>query len=225
MCPREWVHSRENIMNCICGENNFNIISERVRDSINFKVLECRGCGLMQLSPRPSINEDENFYDSNCQSKNIKDPTDLKSIISNSLHDTNRRAELVSKYIKNSDNMLDIGSGYGCFLQEMSIRGYNITGIEISKEKRKISSKVSNIKVMDINLNEDNKDLPVFDCITLFYVLEHIIDPIQFLKVIKKHLNNIGKLIIEVPNVDGMILNECRQYKDFLLAKSLLILI
>lgn len=59
-------------MNCvICGGEHFRTISERVRDSIKFKVLECKDCGLLQLSPRPSIDEDENFYDNNYQSKNI----------------------------------------------------------------------------------------------------------------------------------------------------------
>ena len=203
-------------MDCIiCEKSNFETISERVRDSIKFKVLECKDCSLLQLSPRPSIDEDKDFYDNNYQSKNIGEPTDLKSIKSNSSDDTYRRAELVSKYIKSSSSILDIGSGYGFFLQEMFNRGYNITGIEISKEKRKISLKVSNVKVLDINLYKDNKELPIFDCITLFHVLEHISDPTQFLKVIKKHLSNNGKLIIEVPNVDDMLLKECKQYKDF----------
>lgn len=203
-------------MNCIiCGGEYFKTISERVRDSIKFKVVKCKNCGLLQLSPRPSINEDGEFYDQNCQSKNIGEPTSLKSMKKNSLDDTYRRADLVSEYISSSHNLLDIGSGYGFFLQEMHKRGYNITGIEISKEKRKISSRVSNVKVLDVNLIDDNKELPTFDCITLFHVLEHISDPIHFLKVIKKHLGSDGKLIIEVPNIDDMLLWECEEYRNF----------
>jgi len=202
-------------MNCIiCGENNYDIISKRVRDSDRFKVVRCKGCGLLQLYPRTSIDEDKKFYDQDCQSKNIGMPNSLKLMKENSSYDTCRRANLVSKYISRNHKILDIGSGYGFFLKEMHERGYNITGIEISKERRKISSRVSNVNVLDVNLY-DNKNLPIFDCVTLFHVLEHISDPIHFLKVIKKYLSSNGKLIIEVPNVEDMLIEECKEYKSF----------
>lgn len=78
-------------MNCIiCEGKYFKPISKVVRDSIKHRVVKCKSCGLVQLSPMPSIGDDKDFYNRNLQSKNIKEPTDLKTIRENSLNDTNR---------------------------------------------------------------------------------------------------------------------------------------
>jgi len=90
--------------------------------------------------------------------------------------------------------------------------GFSGHHLGIAKEKRKISSRVSNVKVLDVNLYKNNNDLLIFDCATLFHVLEHINNPISFLKAIKKHLSSDGKLIIEVPNAEDMLLDECYEY-------------
>ncbi len=177
--------------------------------------MKCQGCGLLQLSPIPSIKEDKEFYDENRQSKNIGEPRNLTTIKQNSLADSKRRMEMVRLYLKKNDTILDIGSGYGFFLEEMRNCGYNVTGIEISKERRQISSRITSAKVLNVDLNEKEISLPKFDCITLFHVLEHIREPILFLKIIKKYLAKNGKLIIEVPNADDILLDASKKYKDF----------
>ena len=198
-----------------CGGKDFIVISKKVRDSIRHKVVKCKSCRLLQLEPLPTIAEDQYFYDENFQSKNIGEPDDLKSMRENSIYDTSRRANFISTYITKKQKILDIGSGYGFFLHEMNNRGYNITGIEISKKKREISLKVCDVEVLNINLFKENLNLLNFDTITLFHVLEHIINPIEFLKIIKKHLNCEGRLIIEVPNSDDMLLDACEKYRNF----------
>ena len=44
------------------------------------------------------------------------------------------------------------------------------------------------------------------DIVTMFHVLEHLKDPIESLKEIKKYLNPNGKIIIEVPNSNDALL-------------------
>ena len=198
-----------------CGGKNFIVISKKVRDSNRHEIVKCKSCGLLQIKPMPTILEDRYFYDENFQSKNIGEPDDLKSMRSNSIYDTDRRANFISTHITKKQKILDIGSGYGFFLHEMNDRGYDITGIEISKKKREISSRVSTAKVLNINLIKEDLSLCNFDFITLFHVLEHIVNPIEFLKIIKKHLNDKGQLIIEVPNSEDMLLDACEKYRDF----------
>jgi SAM-dependent methyltransferase len=45
-----------------------------------------------------------------------------------------------------------------------------------------------------------------FDVITAFHVIEHLPNPHEILKKLKKLLNNKGKLIIEVPNANDALL-------------------
>lgn len=203
-------------MQCIiCEAENFKEVSPKVRDSDEYKVVKCQNCGLLQLFPMPSDEEEKEFYNQNLQSKNIGEPEDLESIKENSWPDTIRRVKMVSGYLPRSSSILDIGSGYGFFLKEMEKRGYDVTGIEVSRERREISAKITGAKVLDINLFENDRSLANYDCITLFHVLEHIKNPIEFLKIIKKHLNNRGKLIVEVPNSADMLLEASQEYRDF----------
>ena len=199
----------------ICQNRNFEIVSEIVRDSSDYKVIKCKKCGLLQLSPIPSIEDDKKFYGQNLQAKNIKAPTNLKIIWNNSAVDTKRRARMVSGLLRKNQTILDFASGYGFFLREMRNLGYKVTGIEISGERRKASSKITKAEVLNINLLEDDANLPKFDCITLFHALEHFSDPVLFLKIIKKHLNKNGKLIVEVPNVGDILLGSCEGYRNF----------
>ena len=97
-------------MKCIiCNSKKFKIISSRVRDSNKHKIVECEKCHLLQLFPVPSIKEDKEFYDENRQSKNIGELQDLKIMRENSLADTKRRAELISKEVTKGKKVLDIG--------------------------------------------------------------------------------------------------------------------
>lgn len=203
-------------MKCVfCKKNKFKVVSKKIRDSLKHKIMACKKCGLLQLFPMPSAEEDRKFYNSDRQAKNIKEPSNLRIMLQNFSADTLRRADMLQKIIKKNQNILDVGSGYGFFLEEMRHRGYEISGIEVSEERREVSSKITKAKVFDINLIDQNKILPKFDCVTLFHVLEHVKEPVKFLKIIKEHINKNGKLIIEVPNADDILLKNCKGYDDF----------
>lgn len=191
------------------------MVSDRVRDSLDYKVVKCKKCGLLQLSLMPSIGKDKEFYGKNKQQKNINAPVDLKTIQKNSLEDTKRRIQMVSEYVGKRQSVLDFASGYGFFLKGMEKLDYKIAGVEISEERRKGSARVTKVKIFNDNLLENDAFLPKFDCITLFHALEHFADPVSFLKIMKKHLNKNGKLIIEVPNADDMLLSACEGYRNF----------
>jgi len=205
-------------MKCaICKNKKFELIANRLRDSDRHKVVKCNKCHLIQLSPLPSIEDDKKFYNKNRQSKNIGGPIDIKVIKKNSADDTARRADFVSQSISKNSTIIDIGSGYGFFINEMDKRGFNIIGVEISKQRREISRKVTTVRVLDTDIYKsksllENKKV---DCITLFHVLEHISNPIKFLKTLRMYLKQNGKAIIEVPNVNDLMLKSNKAYYDF----------
>lgn len=61
-----------------------------------------------------------------------------------------------------------------------------------------------------------------FDKIFMFHVLEHIEDPVTFLENLKPLLNPKGKIYIEVPNVDDILVKtyECNAFKDYYYKKA-----
>ncbi len=203
-------------MTClVCGHRSFQPVAPRMRDSADHRVVRCRRCSLVQISPLPTQEEDAAFYDTDRQSKNVRFPTRLGEIKKKLRVDTDRRAAFVSKLLPKRGRLLDVGSGYGFFLDAMRRKGFKVTGLEISSERRAQSRRVTKTPLITTNLLEESLSTPPVDGITLFHVLEHIREPVAFLKRIKPALKRGGTFIVEVPNVDDALLAANRAYADF----------
>lgn len=115
----------------------------------------------------------------------------------------NRANRVYSFLIKKKNNLLDIGSGTGVFLHEMKKKGLNVEGLDLDK-RYSLFLKKKNIK---INVGEIGK-LKIkkkFDLITLNKVLEHVENPVNFLKNSIKFLKKDGLIYIEVPDSKAKI--------------------
>lgn len=95
-------------------------------------------------------------------------------------------------------NILDIGCGRGVVTDHLFKNGVCVTGIELG-----ITTPISNSKV-PIQYNSDALSIPAeksitYDTLTLFDVLEHIEDPVQFLTNLNAHFKNVEYLVLTVP--------------------------
>jgi 2-polyprenyl-3-methyl-5-hydroxy-6-metoxy-1,4-benzoquinol methylase len=185
----------------ICNKTKFIKTEFHPRDSEKHLIVQCLYCQHFQIEPIPNENELKNFYDHNQQSKMIEKKINLNLLKQRRMSDTKRRLNFVIKHTKKNGRILEIGSGYGLFLNELKKYGFLATGIEISKLRRKISQKFTDAEILDVNLLKTTPKMNKFDTIVMFQVLEHINEPTVFLKNLKKLLKKSGKLIIEVPNI------------------------
>jgi 2-polyprenyl-3-methyl-5-hydroxy-6-metoxy-1,4-benzoquinol methylase len=111
-----------------------------------------------------------------------------------------QRIEYIKK-VKQSGEVLDVGSGLGFFLKTAQENGYTVHGIDISERAVQLSRDVFNV-ASDVETPEDLiKQGKKFDIITLWHVLEHFINPFDELNKIKQLLKDNGICIIEVPNL------------------------
>lgn len=195
-------------------------MSNQVRDSKKFKVIKCLKCSHIQLFPVPSKKDEKEFYDKELQNSIIKKNFKISELRKNSFFDVERRSNFVRKLVRKNQKILEIGSGDGFFLENIFDHGYNITGTEISKQRRQRSKKITKAKVLDLDFSEEIKNFGKFDVIVLFHVLEHIQKPKIFLKNISKLLKPKGKIIVEVPNFNDfqIIINE--SYKNWQLQRA-----
>jgi 2-polyprenyl-3-methyl-5-hydroxy-6-metoxy-1,4-benzoquinol methylase len=199
----------------LCKFSNFKIISSQVRDTKNHKVIKCLKCGHVQLYPIPTVKEDKEFYDKEMQDVGINYSFKLAEVRRLSSTDVDRRAALIQKLIPKNKKILEVGSGDGFFLEKMQKEGYDMTGVEVSKQRRIKSRRVTDVKVLNVNLMGNVSDIGSFDGIVLFQVLEHILDPINFLKNISKLLKPRGKLIVEVPNFNDFQIEINDAYRNW----------
>ncbi|MBI4849797.1 MAG: methyltransferase domain-containing protein [Nitrospirae bacterium] len=100
--------------------------------------------------------------------------------------------------------ILDIGCGSGYFLDLLKTKGMKCSGYEFSPE----ASEAARAKGHDIfngPFPEALASTAPYDVICMFQVLEHLPDPIGFLRDARKLLRPEGVLIVSVPDANGPI--------------------
>lgn len=108
-----------------------------------------------------------------------------------------------------SIRILDVGCGYGLFLDACRRLGYtHLEGVElISKftDYAKRELKLDNIATRDLFSFLESKSDHYFDVITTFNIVEHVKkEKVQYLlNLINKKLKPGGMFIVEVPNADS----------------------
>ncbi|MCG9879924.1 MAG: class I SAM-dependent methyltransferase, partial [Bacteroidia bacterium] len=157
--------------------------------------------------PRPTPEELADFYNQQSYRQDY-----AESVMSSQDFAVNRYQELkkiVSKYkpdlfSRSHKTFLDVGCGLGDLLQLAIADQWQVNGTEISPE----AALQANINIRDRILVGDilSLDLPeqYFDLITIYHVIEHLIDPINVLNKIQKLLKPNGVLFIETPNSDSL---------------------
>jgi 2-polyprenyl-3-methyl-5-hydroxy-6-metoxy-1,4-benzoquinol methylase len=109
--------------------------------------------------------------------------------------------EDIAEYIPGVKTALDVGCSTGTFLVKLRDRyGIKVKGIELSWRFREY--------VQDLNITCDENTYQLrrnagmanlkFDLVTAFHVLEHQLDPINFLKSLRPFVG--GHLVIRVPD-------------------------
>lgn len=113
-----------------------------------------------------------------------------------------RVVNLIKKY-KPSGDLLDIGAAYGNFLKLARDGGFNIFGIEPNKESARIAKERFDIDLESTFFDSNYKNPQKFDVITNFHVIEHTIDPAEFIRNIHNHLKDGGIAVFVTPDTQS----------------------
>ena len=190
----------------ICNSIQSELISSQVAGAPEAAVHRCQDCGIIYLFPIMTEEEEADFYKD--EFEKYMSGRSGTSWNSPEMHfwsyqrEGERRLTLVRAYIQSSDDVLEIGSSTGYFLDDL--RGYarSVTGVEPSRVFRQYATRRGINTVADIN----ELDAQQYDVVLLYYVLEHLRDPVGFLSSFKKYLKPKGRVLIEVPNVEDILL-------------------
>lgn len=101
--------------------------------------------------------------------------------------------------------LLDIGCGYGYFLQDMKCRGWKVEGIEVSEVGRDFVRETWDIQVYAEPLESLALPENLFDVVTLFYVIEHVDNPLALLREVNRILKPGGLVFLRWPHSTPII--------------------
>jgi SAM-dependent methyltransferase len=203
----------------LCGLDDAQVLF-RKRDKLlitdeEFRVVECSGCGLQYVNPRPTESEMGKFYPEIYSwretLKGDSFPTQWVRRLEKAYRYHLLRDE-VSKVVKftgrSSGRVLDIGCGTGDRLDVFRNKGFATYGIETS-DSADYAREHLRLEVSKGDLFSARFPDRFFDLVTLYNVLEHTHHPSRVCNEIHRILKDDGFLIIQVPNKDSL------QYKIF----------
>lgn len=159
----------------------------------NSYLVKCATCHFVFTGKKPTEQDLIDHYDQYTRDDYLP-PLTIKRY--NELLDT------MEKYRK-TNNLLDIGSGMGYFLEQAKIRGWNVYGTEFTKEAIEICANkglTMHKGVLDVNNYEPEN----FDVITSFEVIEHINNPSNEMDSIHKILRTGGLFYCTTPNFNSI---------------------
>ena len=197
----------ENVNSCnYCENTSFKLVysAEDHYSGEIFTLVECSNCGLIFTNPRPSRVDLLKYYPSSYYGEfGIRFHPFLEKIVHNF-----RRilASRISNQYPDGGRLLEIGSGRGTLLAEMSNKGWETIGTEYSDSLAESVQKEFNIEIYPTpNLTDCKFPDEFFEVIVCYHVLEHLNDPFGTLIEIKRILKPSGSLIIAVPNIGGFV--------------------
>ena len=193
---------------CFCKQKKPKIVSSNIYgDKMKKRAFFlCKNCDVRYLYPQLSLNEEKYFYKQEFESFMSKRSglasgwLKARQHIKQNQETFKRRFKYIKPYSSRSASILEIGCSSGFMLYPFIKKGYNCTGIEPSGIFSDFVRK-KGIKVYDSIKELNYKEKKRFGLIFHFFVLEHVSNPLEFLKEQLELLKKGGKIIFEVPNV------------------------
>ena len=179
-------------------------------EKFGFKYMTCLDCGSLYLSPRPTSTIIDAYYRESEAVKFWGTHFFKETAEARRKKIFKPRAQTVSKWMaknkmSNQDStFVDIGSGYGIFLEEIAKLGLfeKICGIEPAPNLASICRN-KGFEVIEKKAEEVKKGEIQASFTTAFEVLEHLFDPAQFLHAVGRILKNNGIFLFTTLVVSG----------------------
>ncbi|MDO8183419.1 MAG: class I SAM-dependent methyltransferase [bacterium] len=105
---------------------------------------------------------------------------------------------------KKSGQLLDIGSAFGYLMEVAEGYGFEVFGVELSSFSSAIAKKKFGSKVFAGRLEEAKFTKANFDVITMFDLIEHIPQPLEFMKEVRRVLKTGGFIAITTPDTGSL---------------------
>lgn len=196
----------------VCNSQEFKnhiICTDHSISGESFALTKCAQCDLLLTNPRPSQENIGKYY----ESEDYISHTNEANNLTNFIYKLARSYTFYTKHklLKNTahkNTLLDYGCGTGDFLHYCKSKGWDTYGLEPDNKARSIAQQKNqnNIIASLDDLNDEK-----FSVITLWHVLEHVHDLNSLLKQLRSRLEEKGRLVIAVPNVDAY---DAKIYKE-----------
>ncbi|MEI8410372.1 MULTISPECIES: class I SAM-dependent methyltransferase [unclassified Kribbella] len=172
-----------------------------------YGIEECPACGLVQLVPTPTpatlraLYEGDSYFDGDGDSGYSQYESQEVEYLATFREDVKRIASFVP-----SGRVLEVGCGYGYFLQCALEAGYDAYGIDLSPAAVKWAAERHPGRVF-CGLLEKVPEIQEqqYDVIFGSHLIEHLTSPGEFLETASRLLRPGGLIVMVTPNIKSLL--------------------
>jgi 2-polyprenyl-3-methyl-5-hydroxy-6-metoxy-1,4-benzoquinol methylase len=188
-------HALQDVACNLCGGT----ITEPFKHKAGMQIVRCLACGLVYVNPRLKAEALHDHYNSDQSSRTQYyrevECADRKTF--NEILDT------VDRFFPARGTLLDVGPNIGTCLDVARSRGWEVTGIEINEDAAEYCRSERGLNVVSGILGPGIFAPGSFDVVLMGDVIEHLPDPTETMRIVRRVLKPGGAVFISTPDIDG----------------------
>jgi 2-polyprenyl-3-methyl-5-hydroxy-6-metoxy-1,4-benzoquinol methylase len=162
-----------------------------------FTVCRCAGCSLVYVNPQPrrELGEDvEHFHDGD-------DEAERNRASGEQVYD--QGLDMIEGHVPGKGRLLDVGCGFGFFLERAARRGWQVHGVDVSRVTVDYARTRLGLNTVERgDLFQARYPDAHFQAVCMWNCLEHLPRPQETLREVGRILSAGGVVLTRVPNID-----------------------
>ncbi len=172
-----------------------------------FSHVECGECGLISVQPRPAPAELEGLY----SGARYYEETSTERLLADGFRERPlwkvAQCDRILAFLRGlgcrRGRLLDVGCGWGLFMERAAAAGFEPEGVDLSAEVVGYVTGKLGMKARAVPLAE--LEGGAYGAVSMLDVVEHVPDPVGFLREARRVLAPGGWLVANVPNAHGVV--------------------
>lgn len=182
-----------------------------VRDAIEFRpvdLVRCQRCGFL-FQPERSFAEVRDLYGDDYFAAFPTGEGEGRREVYTDREDSRMfeagiRARLVRDLAGSAGRLLEVGAAAGYFLVAARVVGFDAVGIEPSERIAALGRDRFGVDIVAGYIEEIDLRAGSFDVACAWHVVEHLVEPVEPLRRVRRALRPGGLFVAEVPNVESV---------------------
>lgn len=177
----------------LCGNPEARLLFEKS----GREIVRCDGCGLEWTHPMPTADELADYYAQSYEDGTYSffaEAQEVRGLIAR------HRLEAITPFV-NEGRWLDVGASSGDFVEAAAAARHDIEGLELS-ERAVEEARERGLRMHCGSYDAFEPEVP-YHTITAFDVLEHMREPRDFLRHVRRWLDDDGRLVLTLPDVSS----------------------
>lgn len=194
----------------LCGRACTRTLTETIRGGKKRRVYWCSVCDLGLLAGGFQEGRAEEYYKKEYRQKHshkLNAAAEVRELFESYEPFQGDRLRLLAPYGGKGKTLLELGCSAGMFLYHARRHFSEVTGVDYDAPAAAYAAKKCKCKTYSTHLGETPIKKGTADVVCAFQTLEHVEDPVGFIRTAGEYVKPGGTIAIEVPNLYDVLVS------------------